>query len=229
MMPLLRVATAALLAASLLGAEPTLVILHARVADGTGAPLQDERVVVVAGDTIVAIEDAAQYRPPPGASVIDAKGLVVAPGFIDMHSHADDQILARSGAETQVRQGITTALGGQDGGCQCPLADFFPRVERAGTALNLASMAGFGTLRTKVMGADNRRPARPDEIERMKALLEAELRAGAFGLSSGLEYEPGSYASTDEIVEAAKVVKPYGGFYISHVRDEGRNVIAAHA
>ena len=208
--------------------EPSLVLMHARVADGTGAALQPDRAVVIAGDTIVAVEHAARYAPPPGARVIDAKGLVLAPGFIDTHSHADSGILERPGAETQVRQGITTVLGGQDGGCECPLADFFVKLERGGSAVNLASMAGFGTLREQALGEDNRRPARPDEIEKMKALLEGQLKAGAFGLSSGLEYEPGSYATTDEIVEVAKVVKPYGGFYISHVRDEGAKVIESY-
>lgn len=225
-----RKAIAALLAAVLHGAEPnpTLVITHARVADGTGTALQPDRAVVIAGDTIVAVEDAARYAPPPGARVIDASGLVLAPGFIDTHSHADSGILERPGAETQVRQGVTTALGGQDGACECPLADFLGKLESGGTAMNLASTAGFGTLREQAMGADNRRPARPDEIEKIKTLLEAELQAGAFGLSSGLEYEPGSYATTDEIVEVAKVVKPHGGFYISHVRDEGAKVIESY-
>jgi N-acyl-D-amino-acid deacylase len=208
--------------------SPSLVVMHARVADGTGAALLADRAVVVAGDTIVAIEDASRFTPPPGAHVIDAKGLVLAPGFIDTHSHADGGILERSGAETQVRQGITTALVGQDGGCECPLTRFFAKVEGGGSGLNLASTAGFGTLREQAMGADNARPARPDEIAKMKALLEVELTAGAFGLSSGLEYEPGSYATTDEIVEVAKVVKPYGGFYISHVRDEGAKVIESY-
>lgn len=208
--------------------ELSLVLMHARVADGSGAALEPDRAVVIAGDTIVAVEDAARYAPPPGARVIDAKGLVLAPGFIDTHSHGDSGILERPGAETQVRQGITTALGGQDGGCECPLGDFFARLESSSIALNLASTAGFGTLREQAMGEDNRRPARPAEIEKMKALLEAELKAGAFGLSSGLEYEPGSYATTNEIVEVAKVVKPYGGFYISHVRDEGAKVIESY-
>src|SRR5262245_46216150 len=224
------IAAALVVGASMLAASPAprLVILHARLADGTGGVPLDDRAVVVEGDSIVAVEDAARYRVPAGARIIDAKGLVAAPGFIDTHSHADSGLLEHPGAETQVRQGITTALGGQDGGCQCPLADFFTKVEANGTAINLASTAGFGTLRRKVMGEDNRRRARADEIEGMKALFEAEMRAGAFGLSSGLEYEPGSYASTDEIVEVAKLAQPFGGFYISHVRDEGAKVIESY-
>jgi N-acyl-D-amino-acid deacylase len=184
--------------------------------------------VVVARDRILAVEDAARYRPPAGVRVIDAGGRVLAPGFIDMHSHADDGLLDHPDAASQVRQGITTALGGQDGGCECPLGEFFRKVEERGVALNIASTVGFGWLRKQAMGADNRRPARRDEVERMQALFEAELRAGGFGLGSGLEYEPDSFSTTDELVEVAAVAKRFGGFYISHVRDEGAKVIESY-
>ena len=205
--------------------QPTLVITGARIADGSGGALRSGKAVVVAGDTIVGVVDAPSVKVPAGVRVIDAKGLVLAPGFIDMHTHADGGILKHPGAETQIRQGITTALGGQDGGSQIPLADFFAKVEKAGSAMNLASTVGFGSLREKVLGDDSRRPARPDEILKMKALLDQDMRDGAFGLSAGLEYEPDSFSTTDEIVEVAKTVKPYGGFYISHVRDEGLKVL----
>jgi N-acyl-D-amino-acid deacylase len=225
-----RFMTQALALALLLAASPgpTLVITNARIADGTGGPLLDGKVILISGDTITAIVEAKGFVTPKGARVVKAKGMVVAPGFIDMHSHADGQILKRPDASTQVRQGITTALGGQDGACQCPLGDFFVKVGKGGTAINLASLAGFGTLREEAMGDDNRRPARPDEVAKMKELLEAQMHAGAFGLSSGLEYEPDSFSTTDELVELAKVVKPYGGFYVSHVRDEGLKVIESY-
>jgi len=183
---------------------------------------------VVQGDAIAAIVDAKGYTPPAGARVIDARGMVVAPGFIDMHTHADSRILEMAGAETQIRQGITTALGGQDGSSRWPLGEFLAKVEQTGTALNLASTVGFGTIREKVMGADSKRPARPSEIAEMRDLVEAAMREGAFGLSSGLEYEPDSFSTTDEIVEVAKPLKKYGGFYISHVRDEGLKVIDSY-
>jgi N-acyl-D-amino-acid deacylase len=205
--------------------DPTLAISGARIADGSGGALVTGKVVVVSGDTIQALADAKTWRAPAGVRVIDAKGLVLSPGFIDMHTHADSRLVAKPDAVTQLRQGITTALGGQDGGSDIPLAGFFAKLEQARPAMNLASTVGFGSLREKVMGEDSRRPARPDEILKMKALLDQDMRDGAFGLSSGIEYEPDSFSTTDELVEVAKTVKPYGGFYISHVRDEGARVI----
>lgn len=206
-------------------ASAVLAIGHGRIADGTGAPLLAGKVLVIEGDTIRGLVDEATFKPAPHMRVIDARGLVVAPGFIDTHSHADGQILDKPGAETQVRQGITTALGGVDGGSEWPIGEFLAKLDRTGVALNIATMAGFGTIREKAMGDDTRRPARPEELARMKALLEEGLRDGAFGLSSGLEYEPDSFSTTDELVEMARVVHGYGGFYVSHVRDEGLRVI----
>jgi N-acyl-D-amino-acid deacylase len=182
-------------------------------------------VVVVAGDSIVKITDQKTWRTPAGVREIDGTGLVLSPGFIDMHNHSDSKILEKPGAESQVRQGITTFVGGQDGGSEVPLAPFFEKAEKTGMALNMASTVGFGSLRSKVMGDDWRRAARPDEIAKMKTLLDQDMKDGAFGLSSGIEYEPDSYSTTDELVEVAKKIKPYSGYYVSHVRDEGAHVL----
>jgi len=206
-------------------AAPALAIKGGRIADGSGAALLAGKVLVIEGDTIQALVDDSAFRPAPGMRVIEARGMVVAPGFIDTHSHAESQILERPGAETQIRQGITTSLGGVDGGSEWPIAEFLSKVERKGIALNIATMVGFGTIRAKAMGDDARRVARPEELARMKALLEEGLQDGAFGLSSGLEYEPDSFSSTNELVQLARVVRGYQGFYVSHVRDEGLRVI----
>ena len=204
---------------------PTLVITNARIADGGGGPIVFGKVVVISGDTIIKITDQKKWKTPAGVREIDGAGLVLSPGFIDTHNHSDSKILEKPGAESQVRQGITTFVGGQDGSSQVPIAAFFEKAEKTGMALNMASTVGFGSLRSKVMGDDWRRAARPDEIVKMKTLLDQDMKDGAFGLSSGIEYEPDSYSTTDELVEVAKTIKPYGGYYVSHVRDEGAQVL----
>lgn len=223
----LAFALAALLsvAASPEAQQPSgLLIVNARVADGTGAPAR-EAAVRIAGDTIV--EVAPGLQPRSGERVIDARGLVVAPGFIDMHSHADGGLDEAPDAASQVRQGITTALVGQDGGSMLPVADLFEQIQRAPPGINVATSVGHGTVRRLVMGSDFGRAATPAEIETMKALVERGMKDGAVGLSSGLEYDPGFYATTDELAALAAVVRPYGGFYSSHVRDEENEVVAA--
>jgi N-acyl-D-amino-acid deacylase len=180
------------------------------VADGTGGKLR-RADVLVEGDSIKAVGEGLRAD-----SVIEARGKVVAPGFIDTHSHADGGLLTNLDAETQLRQGITTAIVGQDGGHNFPLDEWFEKLTQTPPALNIASFIGHGTVRGKVMGDDYKRPARPDEIRKMRALVAQEVRAGGLGLSSGLEYDPGIYAKTDEVIALAELA----GFYISHVRDE---------
>ena len=204
---------------------PTLVITNARIADGGGGPIVFGKVVVISGDTIIKITDQKKWKTPAGVREIDGSGLVLSPGFIDTHNHSDSKILEKPGVESQVRQGITTFVGGQDGSSQVSIAAFFEKAEKTGMAINMASTVGFGSLRSKVMGDDWRRAARPDEIVKMKTLLDQDMKDGAFGLSSGIEYEPDSYSTTDELVEVAKTIKPYGGYYVSHVRDEGAHVL----
>ena len=204
---------------------PTLVITNARIADGGGGPIVFGKVVVISGDTIIKITDQKKWKTPAGVREIDGSGLVLSPGFIDTHNHSDSKILEKPGVESQVRQGITTFVGGQDGSSQVSIAAFFEKAEKTGMAVNMASTVGFGSLRSKVMGDDWRRAARPDEIVKMKTLLDQDMKDGAFGLSSGIEYEPDSYSTTDELVEVAKTIKPYGGYYVSHVRDEGAHVL----
>ncbi|MCH8084333.1 MAG: serine hydrolase, partial [Myxococcales bacterium] len=194
------------------------VIVNAKVLDGTGAPARSDSVRFI-GDRIVEVGD---FKPSPRDTVIDAGGLVLAPGFIDTHSHADSDIFEHNDALAMVSQGITTAVVGQDGGSNFPLSDFFDRLEAEKAAINFSSYAGFGSLRSKVMGEDFRRPATPEEIEQMRALLREEMRAGAMGLGSGLEYDPGIYSSREEVIALASEAAAFGGRYISHVRSEDR-------
>ena len=168
--------------------EPSrgFVLVKASVLDGTGS---DARVanVRVEGDTIVGVEEG---EPPEGYEVIDASGFTLAPGFIDTHSHGDDELFEHRDALAAVSQGITTFVVGQDGGEPFPLAEFFQQLEITPVAVNVASYAGHGTIRRKVLGEDFRRAATEEEIEKMRQLLIEEMKAGALGLGSGLEYDP---------------------------------------
>jgi N-acyl-D-aspartate/D-glutamate deacylase len=197
---------------------PTTLIADAAVVDGSGGPAFAADVRIE-GERIAAV---GELEPAPGEPVVDGRGLVLSPGFIDAHSHADDAILELRDAVAAVSQGITTVVVGQDGESKRPLADFFARLESAPAAINVASYAGHGTLRTEVMGDDYTRAATAAEVERMEARLEEEMAAGALGLSTGLEYDPGIYSTTEEVVALARVAAAHGGRYISHIRSEDR-------
>jgi N-acyl-D-amino-acid deacylase len=194
------------------------LIRGATLIDGTGAPGRMASVRI-RGDRIIEVGALAAL---PGEDVVDAAGLVLAPGFIDTHSHAGRELFDLPDALGAVSQGITTVVEGQDGSSPYPLHDFFVRLERAPAAVNVASFAGHGTIRRRVMGDDFRRHATPAEIERMQSLLRTELAAGALGLSTGLEYDPGIYSATEEVIALARDAAAVGGRYFSHVRSEDR-------
>lgn len=204
-------------------APASWVIAGARVADGTGKPLvaQDVRV---SGDRIVEI---GKLTAAAGERVVDGKGLVLAPGFIDVHNHSEDGLVADPLAQTQVSQGITTLVIGPDGGSPWPIGEYLQARRDAPAAVNVMTMVGHATLRELVMGKDFRRKATPEEIARMAAFVEQGMREGAAGLSSGLEYDVGSYASTDEMIALAKASAARGGFYMTHVRDEAEKTFSA--
>jgi N-acyl-D-amino-acid deacylase len=193
-------------------------ITNVRIVDGTGSPARPGSVRIV-GDRIEAVGAVA---PAPGDALVDGGGLVLAPGFIDTHSHHDRGLERDPLALAVVSQGVTTIVAGQDGEHPMPLASTLAELEREPPAINVAFYAGHGSLRAAVMGEDFRRPATPAEIEAMARLLGRELAAGALGLSSGLEYDPGIYSERAELVALAKVASAAGGRYISHVRSEDR-------
>ena len=193
-----------------------IVIANATVIDGTGGPSIEANVRIV-GDRIAAVGD---FEPTARDTLIDADGLVLAPGFIDTHSHHDIGLDEMPGALAAVNQGVTTIAGGQDGGHPYPLADYFAGLESSPAAINVAAYVGHGTIRGEVMGEDYQRHAAADEVARMVDILRSEMDAGALGLSSGLEYDPGSFSSTEELIELARVAAEYGGHYISHIRSE---------
>jgi N-acyl-D-aspartate/D-glutamate deacylase len=197
---------------------PPQVIVNTRVVDGTGSPPVEADVRIENG-RITAVGD---LEPADGDSIIDAQGLVLAPGFIDTHSHADSDIFYYPDAEAAVSQGVTTVTVGADGDSLLPLADFFARLEQSPAAVNVASFVGHGSLREEVMGEDFERAATDEEIAAMSELLRAEMEAGALGLSTGLEYDPGIYSTTEEVVALAREAAALGGRYTSHLRSEDR-------
>lgn len=198
--------------------NPATLIVNATVLDGTGAEGRSASVRIE-GDRIVAV---GTVEPRADDRIVDGAGLVLAPGFIDTHSHADDDIFDRRDATAVVSQGITTVVVGQDGGSPDTLSAFFGRLERSPAAVNVASYVGHNTVRDAVMGNDFRRKATSEEVARMEALVRQGMRDGALGLSSGLEYDPGIYADRAEVLALARVAAEMGGRYISHIRSEDR-------
>jgi dihydroorotase/N-acyl-D-amino-acid deacylase len=197
-----------------------VLIRNARIIDGSGNPWYRGELLIQ-GDAIAAI------APRISASVgraIDAGGQVVAPGFIDLHTHARRAIFDVPTAENYVRQGVSTLLEGPDGGSPIPLREFLERLAATKLSVNMGLFVGQGSVREKVVGL-NDRPATPDEIEQMKAIVRQEMEAGAFGLSSGLFYVPGTFTPTAEVIELAKVAGAMGGIYISHMRNEADKVV----
>jgi len=197
-----------------------VLITGARVIDGSGSPWYYADVGIL-GDTIAAV------GPLPNANAttrIDARGMVVAPGFIDIHSHARRNIFRVPTAENYLREGVTTIVEGPDGSSPVPLAPFLDRLRQTPISINFASFVGQGSIRSSVMGLVNRK-ATPEEIEKMKELAAQAMRDGAFGLSTGLFYVPGNFTPTEEVIDLAKVVGRMGGIHISHMREEASHVL----
>ncbi|MEM7502595.1 MAG: D-aminoacylase [Pseudomonadota bacterium] len=195
-----------------------LVITNVRILDGSGAPAFAGSVRIADG-LIVAVGEL-EYSETD--RTFDGRGLTLTPGFIDTHSHADTDIFEHPDAIAAMSQGITTVVVGQDGRSPFPLRDFQASLERMGTPINFASYVGHNTLRSLVMGADYERAAGAEELSSMQKLLREELSAGAIGLSTGLEYDPGIYSSTEEVIALAQLTAEEGGRYISHMRSEDR-------
>ncbi|MDF1504781.1 D-aminoacylase [Roseisolibacter sp. H3M3-2] len=230
-MSLLRSLAALALAASAAAAQAPadaydVVIRNGRVLDGAGNPWV-RADVGIRGDRIAAVGDLSGAR---AARVIDAAGRYVAPGFIDTHSHAGPGLAsaALSGAAPLLAQGITTAVVNPDGGGPTDLAAQRGRLEAARPGVNVGLMVPHGSVRGAVLGAADRQ-ATPAEMDRMRALVRAGMEAGAFGLSSGPFYAPGSYASTEELVALAREAGARGGVYQSHIRDESDYTVGVEA
>ncbi len=222
-----------------------LLIINGRIIDGTGSPWFEGSLAVKDGKIV----DVGHLPQAAAERVIDAKGLVVAPGFIDLHSHSDFTLLVDGSAQSKIRQGVTTEILGESASAAPVLgpvvpdfdknlrplgvhrdwttyAEYFARLERQGISLNIASYVGSGQVRNCVLGNVNRAPT-TDELDKMKSLVAQAMRDGTIGLSSGLIYPPNSFAKTGELIELAKVAAKYGGIYASHIRSESEMSSAA--
>ena len=197
---------------------PGFLITNVQVIDGSGSPAFAARVRIRDG----LISQIGKLDACTNETLIDGAGQTLAPGFIDTHSHADTLIFEHPDALSNVSQGITTVVVGQDGDSKYPLADFYSKFDETPATVNIASYIGHNTLRSKVMGEDYKRVASNEEIARMAEMLASEMQNGALGLASGLEYDPGIYSETSEVITLARVAAKVGGRYISHIRSEDR-------
>ncbi len=209
-----------LLFPGLLYAQFDVLITGGKIVDGAGSPWFYGDVGI-RGDSIAAIGKLTGATAP---MTIDARGRMVAPGFIDIHSHGRRGIFEVPTAENYLREGVTTMIEGPDGSSAVPLKPFFDKVAATPVSINVASFVGHGSIRTEVMGLVNR-PSTAEEIAKMRELARAAMLDGAMGLSTGLFYVPGNFANTEEVIEIAKVVGTLGGIHQSHMRDEGDHIL----
>lgn len=198
-----------------------LVLTNARVVDGSGNPWFRADVAIREGR----IARIGRIQASEGRQTIDVKGQILAPGFIDVHTHVEN-IYSLPAAENFIRMGVTSLVTGNCGTSATDVAEFLGRLKTQPLAVNLATLIAHGSVRRKVVGLDDRPPT-PEELKQMEAIVEQAMKDGAVGLSTGLIYVPGTYAKTDEIVDLAHVAARYGGLYATHMRNEGDKVADA--
>jgi N-acyl-D-aspartate/D-glutamate deacylase len=204
--------------------EADVVLVGGTLHDGTGAPGRPGDLAIK-GNRIVAV---GSFRTAGKVRRIDAGGLVVAPGFIDLHTHSDFPLQqeATRGALSYLYQGVTTSVTGNCGSGPSDVEAYFSALEKGGIGTNVIHLVPHNAVRQKVMKNSNRAPA-AEELRRMENLVESCMKAGAWGFSTGLIYTPGSYAKTDELIALASITGKHGGLYVSHIRDEGVGVLSA--
>lgn len=217
-----RYILACLLAVCLHAADYDILIRNARVIDGSGNPWFRADVGIRDGR----IAGLGRLNGRSGYRTIDAAGRVLAPGFIDVHTHIEGAVEKVPSGDNYLLDGVTTVITGNCGGSEVNLGEWFPKIEKLGLGLNVGTLIGHNSVRDAVMGSANRQ-ATPEEIQKMQALVEQAMRDGAVGFSTGLIYIPGTYSNTEEVVALAKSAAKYGGVYASHMRDEGSKVIQA--
>jgi N-acyl-D-aspartate/D-glutamate deacylase len=207
------------------GGEPPkidVLLQNGTIVDGTGGdPYTGD--VAIAGDKIVAV---GEVDAAGAGQTIDCTGLVICPGFIDLHNHSDESILKPESRDGRcyLTQGCTTLVTGNCGGGREDIGTYYDEIGKQGVGINIAQLVPHGAVRDEVMGKVRRAPT-AEELKKMQELAEAGMREGAWGMSTGLQYVPGAYAQTDELIAIASVVGKHGGIYASHIRDEGDTLI----
>lgn len=206
------------------GVEADVVLRNATLVDGTGQPARMGDVAI-RGDRIVAV---GAFKVAGKARLLDCTGLVVAPGFIDLHTHSDTPLTLAETAPNlnYLTQGVTTAVTGNCGFGPVDVPGYFQAMEKLGVGSNVVHQVPHNAVRQKVMGNANRDPT-AKELSAMEELVDRGMRAGAWGFATGLIYNPGTYCKTDELIALARVAARHGGFYASHIRDEGTGVLVA--
>lgn len=202
-------------------ADWDVLIQNGTIVNGSGAPgfsgdiaIRDDRIVRISREPL----DAGR-----ALRVVDATDRIVSPGFVDIHAHLDPLPML-PGAESHIRQGVTTALGGPDGSSPWPLSDYLGRADAMGVGMNVGYTIGHNTIRRSVIGLEDRAPT-PEELDRMKAMVARGMDDGAYGISTGLKYLPGTFSNVDEVVELSREAARRGGFYTSHLREEGLGLL----
>ena len=202
-----------------------VVLVGGTVIDGTGSD-RFRGDLGIRGDRIEAVSRSDVERAGAGR-VIDVTGKIVAPGFIDIHSHLDP-LLRLPAAESKARQGVTTGVGGPDGGSPWPLGAYLDSAATVGVGINVAMLVGHNAIRRRVMEMEDRPPT-ADELAEMQEMVRQAMAEGAWGLSTGLRYLPGAFSDVDEVVALAQVAGEMGGIYTSHLREEGLELVPAVA
>ncbi len=197
----------------------SIIIKDGFILDGSGNPWF-KGDIGINGTRIEAIGNLSKKR---AGNTIDAKGLFVCPGFIDVHTHCDRGIIEVPTVDNYIHQGVTTVIGGNCGGHSYPIAELFLKLEENGMAVNFGCLVGHNTIRREVMEL-KMEPPTVAEMERMKTLIRQEMEAGALGFSTGLSYLPGAYSDTNELVSLVSAIIPFDGIYTSHIRDQGKKI-----
>src|SRR5262245_24959586 len=197
-----------------------LVLVNGSVIDGTGKPRSLANIRIRDGK----ISDLGPFKPAAGETVLDVKGMIIAPGFVDVRSLSPAAIQKDPAPASLIMQGVTTAVLGSDGTGPYSVEEFMLPFDEKPPALNVAMLVGHGTVRRQILGSDYKRAATPDEISRMSELVSDAMKQGAFGVGSDLQQEPASFSTQDEVMALAKAIAKFGGTFVTNLRSENEKV-----